>query len=179
MAVKSGWRDRQKIPILVELTVCQKSVANALNSVVIILKNKVLFVTFPFFFMVELQNFLNAPRNMHVLSKAALYKLHWYFWQLYYKLCVVLFVAQSFLNYALLCIIFTTSHAFRTARNVDCCTVKKQHILLYVLVSVVDVEANYLVVKAYQYTTVTSVQVLPIINYIFKQLMMFISWIIM
>jgi len=30
--------------------------------VVIILKNKVQFVTFPFFFMVELQNFLNAPR---------------------------------------------------------------------------------------------------------------------
>jgi len=29
---------------------------------VIILKNKVQFVTFPFFFMVELQNFLNAPR---------------------------------------------------------------------------------------------------------------------
>jgi len=59
---RSGWRDRQKISILVELTVCQKKVANALNSVVIILKNKVLFVTFPFFFMVELQNFLNAPR---------------------------------------------------------------------------------------------------------------------
>ena len=36
--------------------------ANALNSVVIILKNKVLFVTIPLFFMVELQNFLNAPR---------------------------------------------------------------------------------------------------------------------
>jgi len=32
------WRDRQKIFILVELTVCQKNVANALNSVVIILK---------------------------------------------------------------------------------------------------------------------------------------------
>jgi len=47
---------------LVKLTVCQKNVANALNSVVIILKNKVQFVTFPFFFMVELQNFLNAPR---------------------------------------------------------------------------------------------------------------------
>jgi len=46
----------------VELTVCQKNVADALNSVVIILKNKVQFVTFPFFFMVELQNFLNAPR---------------------------------------------------------------------------------------------------------------------
>jgi len=42
----------------VEVTVCQKNVANALNSVVIILKNKVLFVTIPLFFMVELQNFL-------------------------------------------------------------------------------------------------------------------------
>jgi len=46
----------------VELTVCQKNVANVLSSVVIILKNKVLFITFPFFFMVRLQNFLNAPR---------------------------------------------------------------------------------------------------------------------
>ena len=55
---------RQKISILVELTVCQKNVANALNSVVIILNNKVLFVTFLSFFMVMLQNFLNAPRNM-------------------------------------------------------------------------------------------------------------------
>ena len=35
------WRDRQKISILVELTVCQKNVANALNSVEIMLKNKV------------------------------------------------------------------------------------------------------------------------------------------
>jgi len=34
------------------------------------LKNKVLFVTFPFFFMVELQNVLNAPRiyNTYTLS---------------------------------------------------------------------------------------------------------------
>jgi len=59
---RSSWRDRQKISIVVGLTVCQKNVANALSSVVIILKNKVLFITFPFFFMVELQNFLNAPR---------------------------------------------------------------------------------------------------------------------
>ena len=50
-----------------ELKVCQKNVANALNSVVTrpILKNKVQFVTFPFFFMVELQNFLNAPRKLY------------------------------------------------------------------------------------------------------------------
>jgi len=56
-------KDRQKISILVELTVCQKNVANALNSVEIIFKNKVKFATFTFFFMVELQNFLNAPRS--------------------------------------------------------------------------------------------------------------------
>ena len=44
---RRGWRDRQKNSILVELTVCQKNITNALNSVVIILKNKVQFVTFP------------------------------------------------------------------------------------------------------------------------------------
>jgi len=41
MLKKAVWRDRQKISIFVELTVCQKNVANALNSVRIILKNKV------------------------------------------------------------------------------------------------------------------------------------------
>ena len=61
-------RDRQKISILVELTVCQKNEAKALNSVVIILKNKEQFVTFPFFYVVELQNFLNAPRIYACLS---------------------------------------------------------------------------------------------------------------
>ena len=40
-----------------------ENVANALNSVVTILKNSVQFVTLPLFFIVELQNFLNAPRN--------------------------------------------------------------------------------------------------------------------
>jgi len=64
------WRDRQKISILVELIVWQKNVANALNSVEIILKNKLLFVTFPFFYIVELQNFLNAPR-MYAQSERA------------------------------------------------------------------------------------------------------------
>jgi len=41
MLKEAVWRDRQKISMLVELTVCQKNVANALNSVEIILKNKV------------------------------------------------------------------------------------------------------------------------------------------
>ena len=58
----SGCRDRQKNSILVELTVWQINAANAFNSVVTILK-KVHFVTLLFFFMVELLNFLNAPRK--------------------------------------------------------------------------------------------------------------------
>jgi len=41
MLIEAVWRDRRKISILVELTVCQKNVANALNSVEIISKNKV------------------------------------------------------------------------------------------------------------------------------------------
>jgi len=49
---RSGWRDRQKISILVELIVCQENVANALNLNEIILKNKMQFVTFPFFYTV-------------------------------------------------------------------------------------------------------------------------------
>jgi len=39
MLKKAVWRVKQKISILVELTVCQKNVANALNSVEIMLKN--------------------------------------------------------------------------------------------------------------------------------------------
>jgi len=62
MLKEAVWRDREKISILVKLIVYQKNVENASNSVGIILNNKVYFVTFPFFFMVELQNFLNGPR---------------------------------------------------------------------------------------------------------------------
>jgi len=40
MLKEAACRGRQKISILVELTLCQKNVANALNSVEIILKNK-------------------------------------------------------------------------------------------------------------------------------------------
>ena len=69
MLKEAVWKDGQKISILVELTVCQKNVANALNSVEMILKNKVQFVTFPFFYIVELQNFLNAPRTLHYSAK--------------------------------------------------------------------------------------------------------------
>jgi len=54
----------------VELTVCQKNVTNALNSVGIVLKNKVEFLTLPFLFIVKLQNFLNAPRMLQMAQAA-------------------------------------------------------------------------------------------------------------
>jgi len=38
MLKEAVWKDGQKISILVELTVCQKNVANALNSVEIVEK---------------------------------------------------------------------------------------------------------------------------------------------
>jgi len=41
MLKEAVWKDRQKISILVELTVCEKNVAKALNSVEIISKNSV------------------------------------------------------------------------------------------------------------------------------------------
>ena len=72
-AVKEWLEGQTEEFYLVELTVCQKNVANALNSVVIILKNKLQFLTFIFFFMVELQNFLNAPR-MNIVTIFLIYR---------------------------------------------------------------------------------------------------------
>ncbi|KAK3097805.1 hypothetical protein FSP39_013368 [Pinctada imbricata] len=67
--------------------------------------------------------------------------------------------AQSFLNYVLLCLTFTLVLACRQGdRNLKTCLV--QHWWKYLLIALADVEANYLVVKAYSYTTVTSVQLL-------------------
>jgi hypothetical protein len=64
--------------------------------------------------------------------------------------------SQSFANYLLLAIVYTTVlvrkgtfvHTFR------------ERGLRYLLVAVIDVEANYTIVKAYQYTSLTSIQLL-------------------
>ena len=66
--------------------------------------------------------------------------------------------AQSFFNYVLLCIVFST---------ILCCRSEGRSLLevlrswgwRYLLIAFIDVEANYLVIKAYAYTTVTSIQV--------------------
>lgn len=71
----------------------------------------------------------------------------------------LLFSAQSFLNYVLLCLVFTTTLACRPGEGGLLC-VLKQRGWKYFFIAIADVEANYLVVQAYQYTTLTSVQLL-------------------
>ncbi|XP_067124852.1 solute carrier family 35 member F2-like isoform X1 [Centruroides vittatus] len=67
--------------------------------------------------------------------------------------------AQSFLNYVLLCMVFTTWLACRSGDR-GLIPILRARGWKYFLLAAVDVEANYLLVKAYQYTTLTSVQLL-------------------
>lgn len=67
--------------------------------------------------------------------------------------------AQSFFNYVLLCLVFMIILCCRKqGRSLG--QILKSWGWRYLLIAIVDVEANYLVVKAYAYTTVTSVQLL-------------------
>ncbi|CAJ1064868.1 solute carrier family 35 member F2-like [Xyrichtys novacula] len=66
---------------------------------------------------------------------------------------------QSFLNYALLCLTYTTMLFCRTGDG-NILQILRRRWWKYLLLGLVDVEANYAVVKAYQYTTLTSVQLL-------------------
>jgi len=67
--------------------------------------------------------------------------------------------AQSFLNYVLLCMVYTTWLACKPGEH-GLILVLRSRGWKYFLLAIVDVEANYLVVKAYQYTTLTSIQLL-------------------
>lgn len=66
--------------------------------------------------------------------------------------------AQSFFNYVLLCLVFMIILCCRKERR-SLWEILRCWGWRYLLIAIVDVEANYLVVKAYAYTTVTSVQV--------------------
>ncbi|KAK7883073.1 hypothetical protein WMY93_029247 [Mugilogobius chulae] len=66
---------------------------------------------------------------------------------------------QSFLNYMLLCVTYTPILVCRKG-DANILQILKSKWWKYVLLALVDVEANYTVVKAYQYTTLTSVQLL-------------------
>ncbi|KAK4829602.1 hypothetical protein QYF61_005702 [Mycteria americana] len=64
---------------------------------------------------------------------------------------------QSFINYSLLLLVYTTMLAFRTGSD-SLWQILKQRWWKYIFLGLADVEANYMIVKAYQYTTLTSVQ---------------------
>ncbi|KAK1145197.1 solute carrier family 35 member F2-like [Acipenser oxyrinchus oxyrinchus] len=66
---------------------------------------------------------------------------------------------QSFINYVLLLCVYTSILAFRRGDD-NLLQILKTKWWKYMLLGIVDVEANYMVVKAYQYTTLTSVQLL-------------------
>ncbi|XP_068441386.1 solute carrier family 35 member F2-like [Clinocottus analis] len=66
---------------------------------------------------------------------------------------------QSLLNYALLCFTYTPMLLCRTGDD-SILQILRRRWWKYLLLALVDVEANYAVVKAYQYTTITSVQLL-------------------
>uniref|UniRef100_A0A7N0UQ02 Solute carrier family 35 member F1 n=1 Tax=Kalanchoe fedtschenkoi TaxID=63787 RepID=A0A7N0UQ02_KALFE len=61
--------------------------------------------------------------------------------------------SQSFLNYVLLGVVYVSCMIYRRKAL-------KAKWYYYVILAVVDVEANFLVVKAYQYTSITSVMLL-------------------
>lgn len=96
--------------------------------------------------------------SFHDIDMFVYFYFYEYFitWQ---HFCLFIFAAQSFLNYVLLCLIFTTTLACRPGEN-GLLSVLKKRGWKYFFVAVADVEANYLVVQAYQYTTLTSVQLL-------------------
>ncbi|KAM6969960.1 solute carrier family 35 member F2 [Aplochiton taeniatus] len=66
---------------------------------------------------------------------------------------------QSFLNYAMLFLTYTVSLSFRRGDG-NIIQILKSKWWKYFLMALTDVEANYAVVKAYQFTTLTSIQLL-------------------
>ena len=65
---------------------------------------------------------------------------------------------QSFINYCLLFLIYTVMLAFQSGSD-NLLYILKKKWWKCILLGLADVEANYLIVRAYQNTTLTSVQV--------------------
>ncbi|XP_038617948.1 solute carrier family 35 member F2 [Tachyglossus aculeatus] len=82
---------------------------------------------------------------------------------------------QSFINYCLMFLIYTSMLAFRTG-NGSLWLILKRKWWKYILLGLADVEANYLIVRAYQYTTLTSVQLLDCFGI---PVLMALSWFIL
>ncbi|XP_010796197.1 solute carrier family 35 member F2-like [Notothenia coriiceps] len=82
---------------------------------------------------------------------------------------------QSFLHYTLLCLTYTTMLLCRTGDG-NILQILRKRWWKYLLLGLVDVEANYAVVKAYQYTTLTSVQLLDC--FVIPVLMLLSWWVL-
>ncbi|XP_034521507.1 solute carrier family 35 member F2 [Ailuropoda melanoleuca] len=82
---------------------------------------------------------------------------------------------QSFINYCLLFLFYTGILAFQSGSD-NLLTILKRKWWKYILLGLADVEANYLIVKAYQYTTLTSVQLLDCFGI---PVLMALSWFIL
>ncbi|XP_032075108.1 solute carrier family 35 member F2 [Thamnophis elegans] len=82
---------------------------------------------------------------------------------------------QSFINYCLLFLVYTTTLAFRKDGD-GLLQILKKKWWKYILLGLADVEANYTIVKAYQYTTITSVQLLDCFGI---PVLMALSWFIL
>uniref|UniRef100_A0A8C2BBK0 Solute carrier family 35 member F2 n=1 Tax=Cyprinus carpio TaxID=7962 RepID=A0A8C2BBK0_CYPCA len=80
---------------------------------------------------------------------------------------------QSFLNYTLLLLTYTFVLAFRRGEN-NIFQILKTKWWKYFLMALTDVEANYTIVKAYQFTTLTSIQLL---DCFVIPVLMVLSWI--
>ncbi|XP_056303169.1 solute carrier family 35 member F2 isoform X2 [Danio aesculapii] len=80
---------------------------------------------------------------------------------------------QSFLNYSLLLLTYTSMLALRRGEN-NIVQILKTKWWKYFLMALTDVEANYTVVKAYQFTTLTSIQLL---DCFVIPVLMVLSWI--
>ncbi|XP_057551769.1 solute carrier family 35 member F2 isoform X4 [Hippopotamus amphibius kiboko] len=82
---------------------------------------------------------------------------------------------QSFINYCLLFLIYTVMLAFQSGSD-NLFYILKKKWWKYILLGLADVEANYLIVRAYQYTTLTSVQLLDCFGI---PVLMALSWFIL
>nr|XP_031531976.1 solute carrier family 35 member F2 isoform X2 [Vicugna pacos] len=82
---------------------------------------------------------------------------------------------QSFINYCLLFLIYTMMLAFQSGSD-NLLSILKKKWWKYILLGLADVEANYLIVRAYQYTTLTSVQLLDCFGI---PVLMALSWFIL
>lgn len=82
---------------------------------------------------------------------------------------------QSFINYCLLFLIYTAMLAFQSGSD-NLFYILKRKWWKYILLGLADVEANYLIVRAYQYTTLTSVQLLDCFGI---PVLMALSWFVL